>query len=91
MNSYVGNIKIVVLQRGWVMIGRLLRGENNCTLYNARVIRNWGTTRGLGELAGEGPKRDTKLDPTNGTVEFHPLTVVATISCDPEKWDSLLT
>lgn len=84
--QYNGDIKIVVLQRGWVMVGRLERDGSECILNNASVIRNWGTTKGLGEIAGSGPTKDTKLDPTSGQVEFDYLTVVATISCNESVW-----
>jgi len=86
-----GEIKIVVLQRGWALIGRYNRNGDHCTLTNASVIRAWGTTKGLGELAKEGPQSSTELDPTNGEVEFHDLTSILTISVDQEKWaDKLL-
>jgi hypothetical protein len=81
-----GNVKIVILQRGWVMVGRFERVGSDCKLYNASVIRNWGTSRGLGEIAKDGPTTDTKLDPTNGLVEFDYLTVVAIIACEESKW-----
>ena len=83
-------IKIVLLQRGWVMVGRFERKENECKLYEASVIRTWGTTKGLGEIAQNGPTSLTKLDPCKGLVEFDYLTVVATISCDEEKWTGTL-
>jgi hypothetical protein len=88
--SFDGEIKIVILQRGWVMIGRLERSGSDCKLHNASVIRNWGTTKGLGELAIEGKKKDTKLDPCGGIVEFDYLTVVAAISVDQSKWQKEL-
>lgn len=81
-----GDLKIVVLQRGWVMIGRLERNGSECKLYNASVIRCWGTTRGLGEIALEGPKASTKLDKCNGLVEFDYLTVVCSISASEVAW-----
>ena len=84
------DIRIVILQRGWVMVGRYLRNGDNCQLSQAAVIRNWGTTKGLGEIVSEGPKKDTKIDPTNGIVEFHRATEVATISCVEEKWANQL-
>ncbi len=84
------DIKIVVLQRGWVMIGRYSKQEDICTLENAYVIRQWGTTKGLGELALEGKQTSTKLDKA-GHVEFHVLTVVATVNCDDTKWDTELS
>ena len=88
--SYVepaGDFKIVILQRGWVMIGRLERNGSECKLHDASVIRCWGTTKGLGELAKDGPQENTKVDPCNGLVEFDYLTVVATISADESKWN----
>ncbi len=81
------DIKIVILQRGWVMIGRYSKDGDMVTLENAYVIRTWGTTKGLGELALDGKQSSTKLDKA-GHVEFHILTVVATINCDDTKWDS---
>lgn len=84
------DIKIVILQRGWCMVGRLERKENECKLYDASVIRSWGTTRGLGEIAEGGPTTSTKLDKCNGLVEFDYLTVVASISCNKDKWEGAL-
>jgi hypothetical protein len=84
-------VRIVILQRGWVMVGRYERDGDNCKLTQASVIRNWGTTKGLGEIASEGPKKDTKLDPTNGLVEFHRLTEICTIVCEEAKWKSHLS
>lgn len=48
--EYTGDIKIVVLQRGWVYIGRFERNGNDCKLHNAYNIRVWGTSKGLPEL-----------------------------------------
>ena len=84
--QYTGDIKIVVLQRGWVMVGRLEKNGSECKLHDASVIRNWGTTKGLGEIAEGGPTSSTKIDPTNGLVEFDYLTVVASIACNPVAW-----
>lgn len=85
-----GPIKIVILQRGWVMVGRLERDGSECKLHSASVIRNWGTTKGLGEIAISGPTKDSKLDKCGGLVEFDYLTVVAAISCVESKWASVL-
>lgn len=90
VNEKDSSTRIVILQRGWVMVGKYSRDGDNCRLTNANVIRNWGTTKGLGELAADGPKKDTKLDPTNGLVEFHRLTEIATIVCNEAKWEKQL-
>ncbi len=84
--EHSGDIKIVVLQRGWVMVGRFEKSGSECKLHGASVIRNWGTTKGLGEIASSGPTGSTKIDATNGLVEFDYLTVVATISCNASAW-----
>jgi len=85
-----GDIKIVILQRGWVYVGRFERNDNDCKLHNAYVIRKWGTTKGIGELANEGKKADTILDKCYGVVEFDYLTVVCTITCKESIWTSVL-
>lgn len=84
-----GDIKIVILPRGWVMIGRFSKDGSNCKLENASSIRRWGTTKGLGELAEKGKLKDTILDYC-GVVEFHELTTIATIQCREDVWKSLI-
>lgn len=87
---YEGEIKIVVMQRGWVYIGRFERNGNDCKLRNAACIRVWGTTRGLPELVN-GPTPSTKLDKCEGgIVEFDWLTTIHTITVNQEKWNGLL-
>lgn len=83
------NIKIVILQRGWVFIGRYSQEGEQCSLENAYVIRRWGTTKGLGELALNGKQSGTTLDKA-GHIEFHQLTVVATVDCKEELWNEVL-
>jgi hypothetical protein len=86
----ISDIKIVVLQRGWIVVGRFERKETQCKLHNASVIRSWGTTNGLGEIAEGGPTSSTKLDKCRGVVEFDYMTVVLTIDCEARKWQSKL-
>lgn len=88
--DYEGEIKIVILQRGWIMIGRFERVGNDCKLHNASIIRKWGTTEGLGELAKKGKLADTVLDKCHGVVEFDYLTVVASISVKEGVWKNAL-
>ncbi len=84
--EFAGDHKIIVLQRGWVVVGKFERSGNDCKVHGASVIRNWGTKKGLGELASEGPKKDTILDPCHGVVEFDYLTVVMTVATNETKW-----
>ena len=72
--------QIVIAQRGWVFVGSVTRSENEIVIEDAAVVRRWGTTAGLGQLAAKGPTADTRLDPCP-TVRIHPLAVVAMMDC----------
>lgn len=76
---------IVVLQRGWVIVGDFEQKGTDCTVTNGHVIRRWGTSKGLGELATEGPKPNTTLDPIPAA-HFHELTMVMRLECTSDKW-----
>lgn len=78
--------QIVILQRGWVVVGDFEQDGSQCFIRNGNVIRRWGTTKGLGELATNGPTENTVLDPIPET-SFHELTIVARLNCS-EKWDA---
>jgi len=67
-------LQIAVLDRGFVYIGRCSQADGFLTLTDAACIRRWGTERGLGQLATEGPKTATKLDPA-GTIRA-PMTAL---------------
>mgnify|MGYP000952280978 CR=1 FL=1 len=82
-------VKIVILQRGWIMIGYFERNGSDCILKKSSTIRKWGTTKGLGELVN-GPTKDTILDKNYGDVEFDYLTVVASINCNEKEWSKYL-
>lgn len=85
-----GDVKIVILQRGWVFVGYYSQDGEHGVLEKAMCIRIWGTTKGLGEIAANGPTDSTKLD-AHGTVRFHDLTTIAIISCEEKKWISVLS
>ena len=80
-----GEIRIVILQRGWVVVGRFSQEGSNCKLTNASIIRVWGTTKGLGEIAINGPTSKTVLD-KSPDIRFHELTIIATIDCVEATW-----
>jgi len=81
-------VKIVVLQRGWVAVGYWHREGNDCKLTNASIIRTWGTTNGLGEIVTS-PTSKTVLDKA-GTIQFDYLTVVLTLDCEVSGWQTKL-
>lgn len=77
--------EIIIAQRGWVFIGEVSTTENEVVISNAKNIRRWGTTKGLGQLAAEGPQPETKFD-DYGTVKLHPLAIVARVTVTSDKW-----
>lgn len=77
--------RIVIAQRGWVFVGRYDEDGDNVTLTDAKVLRVWGTTKGLGEIALSGPTAKTISDPA-GTVRLHRLGVVATLDTTVTAW-----
>lgn len=76
---------IIVLQRGWVVVGCLHKNGTEYSLTKGAVIRSWGTTNGLGEIANNGPTKDTKLDSIPDS-KFHELTAVIRMKCDESNW-----
>ena len=84
------DIRIVILQRGWVFIGRYSETEKGCVLTNAKNYRYQGSKKDFGYVAENGPSAECKLDPCNLPVRFHPMTVIATLDCEMEKWNNLL-
>jgi hypothetical protein len=77
--------RIVIAQRGWVFVGRWNQDGEQVTLTDAKTIRVWGTTAGLGQLAINGPTTKTICDPA-GTVRMHILGVVATLDTQVTTW-----
>jgi len=77
--------RIVVLQRGWVAVGKYHQDGEYVNLTNAYIIRRWGTTEGLPELAIKGELDNTTLD-KSPDIRFHALTEVMSIDCSEEKW-----
>lgn len=81
------SLEIVIAQRGWVFIGEVsIVSPTEVVITSAKNIRRWGTTKGLGQLATEGPTENTHIDNV-GTVLLHPLAIIARmpVTCT-EKW-----
>jgi len=76
------NKEIVVCYERWHLIGDVTdETKAGVTLTNASVIRYWGTTRGLGEIAVNGPTDKTILDFV-GTVTVPTNSIVMRIKCE---------
>ena len=84
MNNFP--LRICVLQRGWVVVGRYEETEKTFIIHNASVVRVWGTTGGLGQIAEGGPTPGTILDRTP-TVRGKHDAMIFTIDCDESKWN----
>lgn len=76
---------IVVADRGFVYVGAAEISDEWCVVSNARNIRKWGTTKGLGELALNGPTASTVLDDV-GTVRIPMHAVNHLIDTGASKW-----
>jgi len=76
---------IVVLDRGFVYVGEVDVDKEWCIINNARNIRIWGTSNGLGQLALEGPNDKTKLDNV-GVVRAPIKSLIHIIDTDGDKW-----
>lgn len=77
--------RIVIADRGFVYVGEAEAHEGGILIKNAKNIRRWGTTSGLGELRS-GPTSSTKYD-EYGTVRVPIGSVVSVIDCTVDtKW-----
>ena len=81
-----GKTAIVVCDRGFVLVGKVTHDGSYLTITDCSCVRVWGTSRGLGEIASEGPTSKTKLDP-QPTTRVHELQVVQIIDCEESKWN----
>jgi hypothetical protein len=76
--------QIVVLDRGFVYYSPdVQENGENLVLNDAKCIRRWGTTKGLGQLT-DGPTKDTVLDST-GTVIAPKRALIHLIQC--KRWN----
>ena len=80
-----GKLVIVVLQRGWVVVGRYSQNRDTGNLTAAAVVRRWGTSKGLGELASSGPLENTRLDDCP-PITFHVREAVMVMEADEDAW-----
>jgi hypothetical protein len=82
-------IKLVVMDKGFVSVGKYTKTKEGVKLEHAAVVRYWGTSRGLGEIAENGPTDTTRLDKTpTEMIPWH--AVIKTIDCDESKWREAL-
>jgi exosome complex RNA-binding protein Rrp4 len=80
-------MKIVVGTNGFVWIAEeVVESERWFTMTNARIIRTWGTSKGLAELV-DGPTKETVLDTNAGIVELAWHAVLWVMPCNHLAWN----
>lgn len=79
-----GDIKIVVLERGFVYIGRYSESGDVATIHDARCIVRWGTSKHLGELVN-GPLPGTRLG-APCTIKARLGQIVHTVEVNQNEW-----
>jgi len=79
--------QIAVLDRGFVYIGYVKWNNDVLTITNARCIRRWGTTKGLGELVN-GPQPETILDMV-GTIHVPVRSLIHLIDVVESAWKNI--
>ena len=76
---------ICVMDKGFIYVGNLTIANGIVTIADAKNIRRWGTTNGLGQLAEQGAQADTKLD-EYGTVRSLQSELKHWIKCKVSAW-----
>ena len=77
--------QIVILDRGFVYVGDISVDADWVTITNARNVRRWGTSKGLGELAKSGPLPNSILEAA-GTVRAPMRALIGLIECEASAW-----
>ena len=82
-------LAIVIADRGHVWVGKVSLANGFATITGGAAIRNWGTTKGLGQLAKSGPTGNTVLDPVP-TMHIREAAVISYIPCEVSAWNAKL-
>lgn len=85
-------MNIYVMDRGFVLVGEpepsLDQNPLWVRLTRCALVRKWGTTAGLGELAVKGPLPATALDSEPDGTQINLDYCLRVIPCDESKWSS---
>ena len=77
---------IVVADRGFVYVGKVSMDAEHVHLTEAKNIRCWGTTKGLGELVLSGPTTNTVVDDC-GSVMIPRRAIISIHATEPKLWN----
>lgn len=80
--------RIVVIQSGWVLAGEFTQHPDHIELTFASVVQRWGTTKGIGQLALDGPTVSSVIHPIGkATVPLRSVLYSMPMSKEAvEKW-----
>lgn len=83
-------MNIYVMTNGFVVCGVPRDGGPGSllTLDTCGVIRRYGTTKGLGELADRGPLSDTIIDRDPDGTQLNLLYVMRALPCNEQAWSN---
>lgn len=70
--------EIVICTNGWVFAGECYEYGDHILIHRSSVIRRWGTSKGIGQLAITGPTEDTILDEC-GTMTVYKANIISRI------------
>jgi len=80
-------MNIYVLVNHWCLLAKeTSRTAKAIHLSDAYVIRRWGTTRGIGQLAIHGLRAETILDPLAKRTIINPNEVTFEMVCEGDYW-----
>jgi hypothetical protein len=81
--------QLVVVDNGFVYVGHVIRDEEYYAITSCHNVRKAGTTNGFGQLANQGPLKETVLDkcptilvPVNRLCHF--------ILCNADAWKAYM-
>lgn len=79
--------KIAVLTNGWVLVGVVEDEHERALVFSrAAVLRRWGTTKGIGELA-HGPLAETIVDVIAQRTDIERKNLLYSFEC--QGWESI--
>lgn len=84
---------IFVMERGFVLVGVPSQKKDDFLFWEltkCAVVRNWGTDKGLGQLALEGPTSKTILDREPDYTEISKRATYRRIPCSAKGWKKWL-
>lgn len=84
-----GTPQIVILPNGFVVFGVFTCEDDLVTIERSSIIRRWGTVKGMGEIAINGPGKETVLD-FLGTSHTYKKAIIFTITCNILNWRKTL-